>query len=160
MAKAKDYLKQNQKDAGGWDNVSSTAWAMEGILALSEKPEDWIKNNNNPLDYLASMQDADGGTKNDDKKSKLWETAYVATALSGKTWNQIMQKFEKPKEEVKIENKIITKKLTKKIAPQNKIISETIRTANQTESAVIRPASTSTLSAFLRFFISVLDKIL
>ncbi len=98
LMRAKEFLKQNQKDTGGWGNVSSTAWAIEGILGLGEKPEDWIKSENIPLDYLALNQDTDGGMKNGDIKSKLWETAYTVTALSGKTWNQIMQKFEKPEE--------------------------------------------------------------
>ena len=105
LIKAKEFLKQNQKDNGSWNgSPSSTAWAMEGILAMGEKIEDWKKNENTPLDYLASIQDIDGGIKNlsagkegENMQNKIWENAYVATALSGKTWNQIMQKFEKPK---------------------------------------------------------------
>jgi len=97
LEKAKEFLKKNQKDNGGWNNASSTAWAIEGILALGEKPEDWVKNNNTPFDYLATLQDADGGMNNGYLQNKIWETAYVVSALSGKTWNQIMQKFEKPK---------------------------------------------------------------
>ncbi|MEK7572545.1 MAG: hypothetical protein AAB493_01675 [Patescibacteria group bacterium] len=98
IVKAKEFLKQNQKDTGGWNNVSSTAWAIGGILALSEKPEDWIKNNNTPLDYLALNQDTDGGIKNEYLQNRIWETAYTLAALSGKTWNQTMQKFEKTEE--------------------------------------------------------------
>jgi len=110
LERAKEFLKQNQKDNGSWNNnASSTAWALEGILALNEKPEDWIparhasqgdaggKSENTPLDYFATRQDTDGGIRDDNSKNKIWETAYVASALSGKTWNQIMQKFEKPK---------------------------------------------------------------
>jgi hypothetical protein len=97
LAKAKEFLKQNQKDDGGWGNPSSTAWALEGVLALNEKPEDWVKNGNSPLDYLATLQDTDGGIKGENMQNKLWQTAYATSALSGKTWNQIMQKFEKPK---------------------------------------------------------------
>ena len=96
LKKAELYLKQNQKEDGGWLNVSSTAWTMEGILALGEKPEDWIINGNTPLDYLALNQDADGGIKETDVNSKIWQTAYTLTALSGKSWNQTMQKFDKP----------------------------------------------------------------
>ena len=103
LKKAKEFLRQNQKDDGGWGNISSTAWAIQGILALGEKPEDWTKNGNTPLDYLASNQDSDGGIKNlsageedENIQNKIWETAYVVSALSGKAWNQIMQKFEKP----------------------------------------------------------------
>jgi hypothetical protein len=111
LGKAEDFLKQNQKNNGGWnDNASSTAWALEGILALNEKPEDWIKNSNTPFDYLATIQDTDGGIKDASMTNKIWETAYVTSALSGKTWNQIMQKFEKPITPTKIE---FTKKNTK-----------------------------------------------
>ena len=83
LTKAKEFLKQNQKNDGGFGNVSSTAWAIEGILALSEKPENWIKNDNSPLDYLGINQDIDGGTKNDDKKVKfgkplMWYLLYPA----------------------------------------------------------------------------------
>ena len=111
LIKAKNFLKQNQKDNGGWnDSASSTAWALEGIFALSEKPEDWIKNDNTPFDYLATNQDTDGGTKDSSAEeeggniqNKIWETAYVTSVLSGKTWNQIMQKFENPQRPIAIE---------------------------------------------------------
>jgi hypothetical protein len=123
LLKAKDFLKQSQKEDGGWSNVSSTAWALEGVTALNEKIEDWKKDNetnNTPLDYLASMQDVNGGIKNDNLKNKIWETAYVTSILSGKTWNQIMQKFEKPKEDLLTLKKEIPKTIliTKK---ENKI---------------------------------------
>ena len=107
LAKAKEFLKQNQKDDGSFGNVSSTAWAIEGILALGEKSENWTKNENSPLDYLATNQDVDGGMKDANIQNKLWETVYVASALSGKTWNQIMQKFEKP--ELPTATKVIVK---------------------------------------------------
>ena len=110
LTKAKEFLGQNQKENGGWGNASSTAWALEGIIALGEKPEDWKKVDptknkvsNTPLDYLVTTQDTDGGIKNlpaqanENMQNKIWETAYVVSILSGKTWNQIMQKFEKPK---------------------------------------------------------------
>lgn len=144
FVKAKEFLKQNQKENGGWNNASSTAWAIEGILAMNEKPaniaigdtpeyfdlqnifrEDWIKNGNTPLNYLATIQDTDGGIKNlpaglegENLQNKIWETAYVASALSGKTWNQIMQKFEKPNEEItkEKENRLLEEKLEKILA--------------------------------------------
>ncbi len=135
LIKAEYFLKKNQKNDGGWnDNVSSTAWALEGIFALGEHQENWIKNGNTPFDYLAINQDTDGGIKNDNIKSKLWETAYAEAALSNKTWSQIMQKFNKPTEseneskdkKEEINNNLEQKQgLTNKIAPKQK---ETIKT--------------------------------
>jgi len=103
LEEAKEYLKQNQKENGSWENVSSTTWAMEGILALGEKPEDWIINGNTPINYLGENQDEDGGIKITEEQgieNKIWQTSYAITATSGKTWNDIMQKFEKPKIEI------------------------------------------------------------
>jgi hypothetical protein len=94
LLRAKEFLKQNQKEDGGFGNVSSSAWVMGGIFALGEKAEDWQKNDKSPIDYLANNQDTDGGIKNENIQNKLWETAYVLTVLSEKTWNQIMQKFD------------------------------------------------------------------
>lgn len=97
LEKAKEFLKQSQKDNGGWNNSApSTAWALQGILALGEKPEDWEKKNKTPADYLATLQDTDGGIKDGNAQNKIWNTAYIASVLSGKTWNQVMQKFAKP----------------------------------------------------------------
>src|SRR3989344_5718332 len=96
--KAKTFLQETQskRNDGSWaDNVSSTAWALEGILALGEKQEDWERSGNTPVDYLATMQDADGGIKGENINSRIWETAYAISAASGKTWSQTMQKFEK-----------------------------------------------------------------
>jgi len=98
LGKAENFLEKNQKADGSWnDNASSTAWEIEGILAQNEKPADWTigTNKNSPLDYLASIQDTDGGVKDSDLNTKIWETAYVVSALSGKTWNQTMQSFDK-----------------------------------------------------------------
>jgi len=95
LSKAKEFLKKNQKDTGGWENASSTAWALEGILGLGEKIEDWKNNENIAQNYLGAVQDTDGGIKGEDINSRIWQTAYVLSALSGKTWNQLMQKYEK-----------------------------------------------------------------
>ncbi|MDR3519532.1 MAG: DUF4430 domain-containing protein [Candidatus Pacebacteria bacterium] len=102
LANAENFLEQSERADGSWnDNASSTAWAIEGILAQNEKPADWLTKPTDgtapktPLDYLATIQDIDGGVKDADLQTKIWETAYVNSALSGKTWNQAMQTFEK-----------------------------------------------------------------
>ncbi len=105
LEKAKTFLKENQKDTGGWANPSSTAWAIQGILALGENTNEWIKNTKNPIDYFAINQDTDGGMKNENLKNKLWETSYVLTSLSGKTWNELLINFEK--QTVLLENKTV-----------------------------------------------------
>ncbi|MBU0998869.1 terpene cyclase/mutase family protein [Patescibacteria group bacterium] len=159
LLKAREFLKQNQKDDGGWNNASSTAWVIEGILALSEKPEDWIKNNNSPFDYLATLQDTDGGIKNEILTNKLWETVYVVSALSGKTWNQIMQKFEKPKLVVKIKTPTTTKVAIK--APE-KIIKKEILTATTINAITPLPDSTQIEQIEIQkenWFMRFLDKI-
>ena len=147
LLNARNFLKEKQQDNGGWNNVSSTSWAIGAILSLKEKPEDWIKNENSPLDFLGENQDTDGGIKNENLKNKIWETAYAITAFSGKTWNEIMYKFYKIDETEKIineniiiePNKEIKNKITKiektPIKIQNKIIDKVekkIVTTNKT----------------------------
>jgi hypothetical protein len=164
LTKAENYLKQNQKDDGSWDeNASSTAWAMEGILALGEKPEDWIKNPNTPIDYLATLQDTDGGIKDSDMQNRIWKTAYVVSALSGKTWNQAMQKFEKetaPK--VVLIKKIPTEKKIPAVASIPKKIES--NTAKQNTASVINaitppPVATQTETLKKNWFMRLLNNI-
>ena len=48
LAKAENFLEQTQKEDGSWnENASSTAWAIEGILAQNEKPSDWSTRSRN-----------------------------------------------------------------------------------------------------------------
>ena len=172
ITKAREFLKQNQKENGGWGNVSSTAWAIEGILALSEKPEDWKKGENSPLDYIATMQDADGGIKNENMQSKIWETAYVASVLSGKAWNQIMQKFEKPEEikeqllkntpETVVEKTKELKGQSLKNSPRTvlkKAIPATQNTATVINATTETPATTKTEIPKKNWFVRLLENI-
>lgn len=146
LAKAKEFLKQNQKDNGGWNNASSTAWAIEGILAIGEKPEDWKKGENNPLDYLTTLQDIDGGIKNENIQNKIWESAYVTSSLSNKTWNQIMQKFEKPKI-------IIVAQTPKKLARKQALTATVVNAVTES------PIATKTETPKRNWFLKFLDKV-
>jgi len=163
LDKAKDYLKQNQNDNGGWNNsASSTAWGLQGVLALGEKIEDWKKNENTPIDYLATLQDIDGGIKNENLNNKIWETAYVTSVLSGKTWNQIMQKFEKreieenQKEDIAPDNKVSVKK---KVYPKNNLAQLNInKLASQNTANVVDTLPTPTNTP-KNWFIRLLESI-
>ncbi len=106
LKEAKNFLKKNHRPDGSWgNNVSSTSWVIGGILGLKEEPSKWKDRDASPLDYLGSHQDTDGGIKkssteevievDQNTKNRIWETAYALTAYSQKTWNEIMQKFEK-----------------------------------------------------------------
>lgn len=103
LDRAKGFLKHSQEENGGFGNVSSTTWAIEGIISLGEKPKEWkhLKTEKSPFDYLDEMQDEDGGIKTEEgkeeeyKKNRIWETSYALTAISGKRWNEIMSKFPK-----------------------------------------------------------------
>jgi hypothetical protein len=151
LIKAENYLRQNQKDDGSWnENASSTAWAIEGILAQGEKTGDWIKKGNSPIDYLATIQDTDGGLpaqtgiKDENIQNKIWETAYVISALSGKTWNQTMQTFKKEDLPKAI---VTTVKKTLAIAQTPKTTKPAIIIDNQNTTSVINaitPLSTTT----------------
>lgn len=177
LTKAKEYLKIKQKEDGGFENVSSTAWAIGGILALSEKPEDWTKNKNTPIDYLISMQNENGSMKDPSSldetgeylENKIWQTAYALSASSNKTWIETMMEFKKPTSDTNLQNLTTNlesnikktenkKSYTKKNNIKKELIDINIK--NQSPSTTILPASTSTVSTFLRFFKTLFDKIL
>jgi hypothetical protein len=156
LEKAEKFLKEKQKDNGGWnDSASSTAWAIQGIMAITEKPEDWKKKDNSPLDYLAILQDADGGIKNERTENKIWETAYIISSLSGKTWNQTMQKFNKPKISPVLTQ--TTKKVAEEKANQKSQNKET-NTLNTTTPSTIKnttPQETGWFTKLLKNIFSI-----
>ena len=89
--RALKYLKFCQASDGGFcwrspvSNVASTAWAVQGIAATGEDPgsDSWKKGGKTPLDYLASMQQADGHIRymeNSDSQP-AWMTAEAIPAL-------------------------------------------------------------------------------
>lgn len=99
LSQAKEYLRGAQRADGGFGDAFSTAWAAQAIAALGESPSSWEKGGKDPLDYLESVQAADGGLLQDrDIDSRLWATAYAIPAAKGKTWDSILKNFSKPKE--------------------------------------------------------------
>lgn len=92
-----EYLHRAQSANGGFSeglgetepNVASTAWAVESMWSAGENPESWVKETSGtatgPLNYLASMQEADGHMryKAGEEDNGVWMTAQVAPALAG-----------------------------------------------------------------------------
>ncbi|HIP97485.1 MAG TPA: hypothetical protein EYH32_09770 [Anaerolineae bacterium] len=56
------FLRQHQDEMGGWGNANSTAYAIQGLLAVGENPVvDWSSDaGHSPYDALAALQKADG----------------------------------------------------------------------------------------------------
>jgi hypothetical protein len=58
---ATNYLRNQQDEFGGWGNANSTAYAIQGLLAIGEDLEkDWLRNGHSPYETLASFQKIDG----------------------------------------------------------------------------------------------------
>lgn len=100
IRKAVGYLRSQQTADGGFGNVSSTAWAIQGLVAAKEDTALWSKDHSyaTPEYYLATQQQKDGGvgpTSNDTAK-RTWETAYAIPAIEHKTWDALLSDFTKP----------------------------------------------------------------
>jgi hypothetical protein len=87
-----DYLRKAQRPNGGFPlggngsvNSQSTAWAMQGMLAVGEDPASVRDGGNNALDYLAARQDADGHYRRSasSDETPVWVTAQVLPAVAG-----------------------------------------------------------------------------
>jgi energy-coupling factor transport system substrate-specific component len=86
------YLRQAQAPGGGFPlggngaaNAQSTAWAIQGILALGGDPASFRRGGASALDYLAARQAADGHyrySKSSDQ-TPIWVTGQVLVAASG-----------------------------------------------------------------------------
>ena len=91
LVAALGYLKASQGNDGGWgfdpdeSNTSSTAFAVQALLALGENPESatYTKSGVTPVAYLVSQQNADGSFKGFDPG---YATNQVLPALAGRTF--------------------------------------------------------------------------
>jgi hypothetical protein len=95
QAKALAYLHEAQLPDGGWpqeisereseSNVGSTAWVVQGIWAADGNPETWVVDGNEPLGYMASLQQPDGHIKYEASQDEngVWMTAYAGPAFAG-----------------------------------------------------------------------------
>jgi hypothetical protein len=69
------------------DNAASSSWALQALWSAGANPESWLApdTQENPLQYLASLQQPDGAIylRPGDSKEAVWWTAYTAAALAG-----------------------------------------------------------------------------
>jgi hypothetical protein len=98
LEKAKNYLKNSEQGDGGFGNSFSTLWAMQAIKVLGEDQSTWIKNSKTPEQYIAAKQNLDGGLEfGSSLDTRVWATSYLLPAYYGKSWNDLMSNFKKPK---------------------------------------------------------------
>lgn len=85
------YLRATQQPGGGFAlagggsvNAQSTAWAVQGLLAAGSSPRSLRRGGRNPLDYLASVQSADGHYRYSaaTDQTPVWVTSQALQAVS------------------------------------------------------------------------------
>ena len=89
------YLRQAQRPGGGFPlggngsvNTQSTAWAIQGILALGGDPASFRRGGTSAPEYLSHMQAGDGHyrySKSSDQ-TPVWVTGQVLVAAAGHTY--------------------------------------------------------------------------
>jgi squalene-hopene cyclase-like protein/prenyltransferase/squalene oxidase-like repeat protein len=86
------YLRKAQRPSGGFAtggngavNSQSTAWAVQGMLAVGTDPASVQAGGNSPLDYLADRQDDDGHYRYSPSSDQtpVWVTGQVLAAVVG-----------------------------------------------------------------------------
>jgi hypothetical protein len=88
------FLRQAQRGGGGWGigasgpaNAQSTAWAVQGIIAVGRNPASVVRGGASPLDYLAARQAPDGhySYSSGSDQTPVWVTAEVLVAAAEKS---------------------------------------------------------------------------
>ena len=99
LARAKEYLHTQQNSDGGFGNSFSTSWALQAIATFDESADDWTSGSLTPQDYLAGLQQNDGGIEpvSSSTQTRVWATEYAIPASLGETWDAILQSFPRPK---------------------------------------------------------------
>jgi len=86
------FLKTLQTNDGGFHswgktNLASTSWSIMAIVAVGENPtgSNWQKNGKNPVEYVLSLQQKDGGFNwaANQSRNPQWMTSYAIPALVG-----------------------------------------------------------------------------
>ena len=89
------YLREAQRPSGGFPlggsggvNSQSTAWAVQGMLAVGDGPRLGARGGQQPLDYLAARQEDDGHYRYSPRSDQtpVWVTGQVLTAVAGEAF--------------------------------------------------------------------------
>jgi len=89
------YLRRHQRRGGGFItgaagavNSQSTAWAVQGVLAVGGDPASMQTGGRSPLDYLAARQAADGHYRYSESSDQtpVWVTGQVLVAVAGESY--------------------------------------------------------------------------
>ncbi|HSR95077.1 MAG TPA: prenyltransferase/squalene oxidase repeat-containing protein, partial [Solirubrobacterales bacterium] len=89
------YLRSAQRPSGGFPlggsgavNSQSTAWAVQGMLAVGTDPGSVRDSGKSALDYLAARQDADGHYRysSSSDQTPVWVTGQVLAAVAGESY--------------------------------------------------------------------------
>jgi len=98
LTRAESYLRVSQKSDGGFGNSFSTSWTLQAIAALGQLQTNWMQSNKTPEEYLASLQQTDGGIeeKTLDAQTRLWATEFAIPAALEQSWPSLLFSFSKP----------------------------------------------------------------
>lgn len=98
ITKAENYLHTQQQSDGGFRNSFATSWAIQAIAALGESAGSWAPYTFTPQDYLAGLQQSDGGVDpvTSSAQTRIWATEYAIPAALGKPWGSLLQSFPLP----------------------------------------------------------------
>ncbi len=89
------YLRKAQRPNGGFPlggtggvNSQSTAWAVQGMIAVGTDPAAVQKGGKTALEYLASLQQSDGHYRYSESsdQSPVWVTGQALAAVSGQAF--------------------------------------------------------------------------
>lgn len=97
LIRAEGYLRGEKPNDNDPVNSFSTSWVRQAISALSWTPSGWAPNSFTKEDYLAELQQPDGGvgSESSDTQTRVWATAYAIPAALGKSWPILLQSFPK-----------------------------------------------------------------
>lgn len=145
VSKAESYLRAQEQTNGGFGNSFTTSWALQAVAALQEPATQFAPAGYTPQDYLATLQQSDGGVEpvSSSAQTRVWATEYAIPATLGKTWNSLLQSF--PKTALQVGSGTSASSITVVIASST-LTTVATSTPVATSTVSFEPVSTSTPS--------------